>query len=805
MALQNFTQPQYHPQPTGPSGGLLGLYSMVHSFLGMVQPNTFPADLLTRLIQRQVNFTDPAAYKEMFVYQAGFLVCLVIGLLFIILVPLVGLFFFCCRCCGHCGGSMYQKQTKNTNCKRRTLFAFLLAVSTILVAGDICAYVSNRQISQGISGSFITLNNTMDNLFMFLNSIPKEINDIIDSSSVPLKQANQSLQEIGQTLGEKIKNQIGGRVNEALDDAEHLLNEISSVEKELRAVNESTNHLRDLQEQLSQNLTALSTDINQTLKDCGEPCKGVPMWNLEPGANLSAVPDVSRPLQLLTNLTDSNPQDTIAKARNVLADIPKKVSEQTKKVVSEGEARLRDVEQAIEDSRSNFSTLSRMGNISQSMTDVVSWASTYEPDIVTYDSYRWIAGLCLCSLVLVIIVFNVLGLLFGALGLNPREMPTKRGCLANTGGGLLMASVGFSFIFSWLLMLLVLLTFLVGGSMYTEVCRPWADGHLLQFLDTPGLFPEFNLTRLLHLKSSDVNLSSLYKNCENNAPLWSTLHLGEVIPLDEILNTSKYTGNIDAALKKINISLGSTDLLKDEQKRRLQELGSKDGLNLNFSSALKQINETVTKQDLSSLAAVLDKLAENTAINEKARSDFQLEARRLRKLQIWVNYTFPPQMHILRSSIRKLQKSVPQIPGTANTTLSKIEDAQIFMKWQAQDVVKNETSAFVKTLLGLFESYIDWAKSTIKEQVGRCGPAAWALDSVNTVVCSCVVNSLNAFWFSLGWCTAFLLPSIILAVRLAKFYRRMHMDDVYTDGAMENMELSRPPHMFKMPRAELRN
>lgn len=37
----------------------------------------------------------------------------------------------------------------------------------------------------------------------------------------------------------------------------------------------------------------------------------------------------------------------------------------------------------------------------------------------------------------------------------------------------------------------------------------------------------------------------------------------------------------------------------------------------------------------------------------------------------------------------------------------------------------------------------------------------------------------NAFWFSLGWCTLFLLPSIILAVRLAKFYRRMDVADVY--------------------------
>lgn len=42
-------------------------------------------------------------------------------------------------------------------------------------------------------------------------------------------------------------------------------------------------------------------------------------------------------------------------------------------------------------------------------------------------------------------------------------------------------------------------------------------------------------------------------------------------------------------------------------------------------------------------------------------------------------------------------------------------------------------------LVVMFPCLLCWQ---IKEQVGRCGPAAWALDSVNTVVCSCVVNSL---------------------------------------------------------------
>lgn len=31
----------------------------------------------------------------------------------------------------------------------------------------------------------------------------------------------------------------------------------------------------------------------------------------------------------------------------------------------------------------------------------------------------------------------------------------------------------------------------------------------------------------------------------------------------------------------------------------------------------------------------------------------------------------------------------------------------------------------------------------------------------------------NGFWFSLGWCVAFLIPSAILAMKLAKFYRVM--------------------------------
>lgn len=71
--------------------------------------------------------------SQLLLYERGFLVCMAIGLLFIIFVPLVGCCFCCCRCCGNCGGRMYQKQGRQMGCRRRALWASVLLVSALLL------------------------------------------------------------------------------------------------------------------------------------------------------------------------------------------------------------------------------------------------------------------------------------------------------------------------------------------------------------------------------------------------------------------------------------------------------------------------------------------------------------------------------------------------------------------------------------------------------------------------------------------------------------------------------------------------
>ncbi|KAF1440199.1 Prominin-1, partial [Spheniscus demersus] len=88
MELGNISQPVYGPSPEAPGSSTPGLVGMVHGFLRLVQPNALPIALC------YLSFF----LFQLLLYELGFLVCMAIGLLFIILVPLVGCCFCCCRC-----------------------------------------------------------------------------------------------------------------------------------------------------------------------------------------------------------------------------------------------------------------------------------------------------------------------------------------------------------------------------------------------------------------------------------------------------------------------------------------------------------------------------------------------------------------------------------------------------------------------------------------------------------------------------------------------------------------------------------
>ncbi|KFV08277.1 Prominin-1-A, partial [Tauraco erythrolophus] len=385
------------------------------------------------------------------------------------------------------------------------------------------------------------------------------------------------------------------------------------------------------------------------------------------------------------------------------------------------------------------------------------------------------------------------------LGLKESVLPTQRSSLSHAAGNFFMAGVGFSFIFSWLLMLLVLITFVLGGNIYMLVCESWRSQQLFQLLDTPGVIPGFSLSELLGQKGGTANFSEMYRQCQRDAALWQMLHLDQSVSLDELLNISQYTGEISTAFEKMNVTLSPISLLKQSQKDMLLN-ASRAGQPPNFTLTLEQLDQNVTQESLLELAAELEQLADKAG--EDVKEDLKADAVKLRELDKEMQTSFSGPLQSLKENIHLVQSRAAHIEAQTEAALDKATESQEFLERETTNIIKNETWAFLEELLDFFETYISWAKSRLTGDVARCKPIAQTFDSMEAITCDYILDSLNTFWFSLGWCTFFLLPSIILAVRLAKFYRRMDIADVYRNEALEM-----PPmfNFYKIPRPSTRH
>ncbi|KAM5141581.1 prominin-1-A-like isoform 1-T2 [Mantella aurantiaca] len=788
MEYQNLTNPVYSPAAAAETGGMKVFSDMVHSYLNLVQRNAFPPDFLKHIPK----FTD-SDYQQMAVYEIGYLVALGIGVLFIILTILVGLFFACCRCCGNCGGKMHQKQTKKMTCKRRFMYFFLLVVTLVILAGDICAFYSNSKFDNAINNGFNTFNDTLNNLKTYINTVPQDVDIIINSSSIPIDKANSSVIGIGPILGGMIKSSIEVQANKTLDAVQNMVNVLNNTAKALVTVNDTFNNLKDQQSQLVQNLTNVQTMINNTLLTCGAACSGVPSTgDLVIDANFNSIPDFSSQLDTINNFLNSGIDSTIHNARKTIDDIPQTVTNQTKSSVQSVQNQLVNIKKKIADARSNIPIVDKLNSVNSFFNTAANYSETYKPKVVEYEYYRWIVGICLSCIILLVVVCNLLGLLLGPCGHKANVEPTDRSCASNSGGDFFMAGAGFSFIFAWLLMLITAVLFAFGGNAYTLFCKPWSSQQLYQAVDD-----NFNISKLVNVSGVNLNLTNIYKDCRNDSSLWFTLNLNSMFNLDSYLNISQYTADVNSTLENTNISLDSISFLSAAQRNQVTNVSNSGIDTLDFSNIKQQVTKGITKTDLKAFAAQLLNVA--ASVTDPSKTELQNEAATLLAIQDSIDANILPLVKTIDSSITNLQATTAQLPKSLNNTLLAIDDAQTYVDTQVVGIVKSETIAFLNRILGYFESYISWTKNMLTNQLARCGPIANALDSAEVVVCQYLVDSFNAFWFSIGWCTIFFLPSIILSVKLAKHYRKMKTSDIY-ENTMDHLEMTSTSQQYLIPR-----
>ncbi|TSK22732.1 Prominin-1-A [Bagarius yarrelli] len=478
---------------------------------------------------------------------------------------------------------MYQKQTNSINCRRRSFYWTTSLITILILAGNICMFLSNAYTHETVQSVPSEFNSTLKNVQSFITTIPEQIDQVVNESIVVVDNVTNNIKGIGPLLGGEIQRRIEGSINPALDSVALMAQIVQNTSLFLSALNATQKEL-DL---LQSNLTGVKTRINKTLNSPG--CIKCVFLQSE--------------LNKLSLVSSIN--------------------------------------------LSSFSTLQLV----------------------------------------------------------------------------------------------------VDQAEKTDL-----NAQIQKLIDTPGVIPGFQLSQSLGLKIN-LTISEVYKNCQMNKSLWNTLHLEDIIDLNNYLNVSKYTGQVQEVLEKSNITLPSIVLLDSEMKEQISS----------FSSTASSVNISSTEWKT----------------NATVKAELQNEAKDLRFLQSHFNSTISSQLMELDSQTKRFTNLLLHVNSTVKDVLEKVSSAQDVLNNNLTQTVKLKLTEFIDCQIVVFTELAEWANKTITEEVGRCGTIAITVNTVENIFCSQLVDSLNAFWFSLGWCMVFLIPSIIFSVKLSKFYCRMEYKDEY--------------------------
>ncbi|XP_053475238.1 prominin 1 b [Ictalurus furcatus] len=782
------------------------LFHIVHAFLYTVQPNPFPADLVVKILQQNMKRIKPEELQkpenivltlQAIYYEIGFIVLATLGVVFVLLMPLVGLFFCLCRCCENCGGEMHQRHRKNADCQRG-FYTFSLISSTVFIAvGVLVAYTGSHNITSQMKSTKRLVSSNIKDLKSLASYTPAQIEYLTAQYTTAKNKVLSDLDNIGLLLGGRIHKQLDRDVTPALDNVLRMAAAMRDTKEALENLSTSLETLQEATTKLRRSLQSERSSLSNTLNDpaCSSgnatrACNNIrdAVNQLAVGADFNGLPDVGPQLANLETVMETDLSYIVQKGYSAFNDTSSIVSEQTQDIVGtlpKVKALLDTSEAEIIAFTNAFPVEPALENFTRFLTETEKDIEAFYPQIDQFDFYRWMGCVVLCCMVVLILTFTLLGLMCGMCGHDKNTTPTTRGCLSNTGGNLLMAGVGFSFIFSWVLMGVVVTTFVTGGNVEKLVCEPLANRQLFKILDTPYMVhpgkKNFLPDMLFQNPNIDLTIGSLYSECYENNGIYSALQLENQFHFVQFINRTVNNHDLAAIFEEVNVDLEGIILLGEEGKDNLINFANAGLGEINYEAYLSEVNKGVTVVDLLSFAndleAEADRLPRGALGN--ALKGHASSIRQIHKEQV---VPMEQAMSSLSQSIRLLQTTVEELPTKVTNVLSAIATAEYLIANNASHVVKKETDKYAKNLMGYLRQYVNWVQLSLMMEVAQCKPISNIIDSLEIVGCSFIVDSVNTFWFGLGGCCLFLIPSIIMSVKLAKFYRRMDTEDVFEDG-----------------------
>ncbi|XP_065071190.1 prominin-1-like isoform X2 [Rhopilema esculentum] len=756
--------------------GLDAFFNLAESFMNTVQKKEIP-DL--RDSDGKISFDKEikelkSRKGKLYEFELPIVICFAIGIIFALLMPLVGCCFCCCRLCGKCGGDMIQDDKQSQAHFKCCIFAVILfAITIFMVTGVLIMFVTNSNLKAEVAGTAKTYDDALDEAFGYLRSVRKEMKEITVNKTDCLYHGlivpDISKTGVKKLVGLPLKAKLEPHILGALSSVKSASENVTAMKGALDVVSNTTGNLKSSASKLGNELKQVKDDLERIKTDCTgqgiSKCNNIDTSGLKQEANFTNLPNVDSELSNIRNIMNQNFSGAVDEATKVFNDIPNTV-------VSKADSTLTDVRKLADDAKTKI--VNSTDKIYSAIDKILDDRATYEKykkdyvqNSIDLDKFRYYGFAGLSAIIALIVVLLALGLTCGICGYNRQRTPTNRRAISHHGGNLIMASVGFMFIFSFFLFLFTALTFFVGEHLHI-LCRELKDGEMVDKFAKSQL--QYNGTQFV--------FEDILKKCRNKEPIYRAIDGKKVYDLEDKLNFTKIV-NIDETLNKLNFNLSDQTVLNADTEKSLKDLKNSSVDKIDFQKFFDELKKSIVKADLTALAANLTSLADEIRIfphpnATKIANDLASVAGNLTSIKNNTVDEIKKTTVELETNVKDLKMKASNLSTVAENILDKMKSADNYVKTTAGTDVTNLIKQYTKRVLSWPAQFVTHVLNELQTNIARCTPVANIYDGLlNTYFCQGIVGNFNGFWIAMGWCLFFFVFAIIFGVKLAKFLRIM--------------------------------
>jgi len=649
--------------------------------------------------------------------ESALFACIIIGILYIILVPLSGLIVCLCHCCR----SKYRDGKESSWCSVVWRVGTGIFGLVVLVAG-IFVFLGNAYTDDAIRNLEPAVEDTFRIPSGFINSMSKQLDCYFNDYVV--FEGNLVEELADEKHGEEVKTIITGQKS--------YINTVSNLTALESQANKTIDKLSDIARQADkaeEEGKQFETALNQYSQgQCKTDCNGNPICtsecdNIQYDNNV--VEEANKQLQEAYKiLKDSEVLSVSQLIDTEINKIPELINAETKKVADQLTApggpledAKKEIKKALDDIGNTFD------GFEDAISDVYNDINEYFDEITKYNKIRSAVYIVLGVLILVISLLSIIG------SLIPKP---------KAGTVLLKASVGLGFIFSVVFMALTIV-FFVGGSFADRyACQPFQPNDDMTHIE--GL--TYVQTKIGEIKIGDypIILNEFITTCQADKGIAKAANLENM--LDDAVDKDAILEKIDEQMKVINDTYDDIvkDLELDKHIKTLNDYKTPPEL----AEGKKQLDAAETQID--DLMKKLDNLSNVPANLKKEAGDLQAA------------------MSTLNTGVDELITEADKIEGSIDGVVTPLTAFMGALDTDIKDEIYNEIGFLKEDIIG----FADQIVFSFKNDFGKCKPIFQTYDNLTIIICSYVTNSLNALWFALGWAAAFLIPLLIFANQTSK-------------------------------------